>query len=107
MKTPVFICSPYSGDMKRNTQYAWACMRDSLDKGEAPVAVHLLYPELLRDTISREREMGLECGLWVMRSLGMVACYCDLGLSSGMMGELQAASAEGIRVDYRKMGGAW
>lgn len=109
-RKPVFICSPYAGDVKKNSQYAWACMRHSLDSGEAPVAVHLLYPKLLRDENPGEREQGMECGVMIMMALGasgMVACYCDLGVSDGMMSELRHASAEGLKTTFRKIGGEW
>ena len=38
----VIIESPYAGEIDKNTAYARRCMRDSLDRGEAPFASHLL-----------------------------------------------------------------
>ena len=53
----VILESPYSGDINRNIQYARMCVRDSLMRGEAPIASHLLYTqeEILNDNIPEER----------------------------------------------------
>jgi len=32
----VIVESPYAGDVARNVEYARACVRDSLQRGEAP-----------------------------------------------------------------------
>ncbi|MGV1079701.1 MAG: hypothetical protein ACOYD1_07595 [Candidatus Nanopelagicales bacterium] len=34
---PVLVESPYAGDVERNVRYAWACLRNSLLRGEAPL----------------------------------------------------------------------
>lgn len=53
----VIIESPYAGDVKANVAYARRCVRDSLARGEAPIASHLLYtqPSVLRDHVPEER----------------------------------------------------
>ena len=47
----VIIESPYAGDIEKNVAYARDCVRDSLMRGEAPYASHLLYtqPNILDD----------------------------------------------------------
>lgn len=37
-------------------------MLDALDRGEAPYASHLLYTQMLDDTIPAERELGIKAG---------------------------------------------
>jgi hypothetical protein len=61
----VILESPYAGDVEANTAYARACVRDSLSRGEAPLASHLLYtqPGILRDDVPEERQRGIEAGL--------------------------------------------
>jgi hypothetical protein len=61
----VILESPYAGDIERNVAYARAAMRDSLLRGEAPIASHLLYtqPGVLDDQVSDERRLGIEAGL--------------------------------------------
>ena len=50
----MIVESPYAGDMEANTEYARdACATlDSLMRGEAPIASHLLYtqPGILHET---------------------------------------------------------
>lgn len=69
-----------------NLQYARDCVRDSLLRGEAPIASHLLYtqPSILRDEVPEERKWGIAAGLaWVSRAEYSVY-YTDRGWSSGM-----------------------
>jgi hypothetical protein len=47
----VIIESPYAGDPDGNLAYARAALADSLARGEAPFASHLLYPQVLDDMI--------------------------------------------------------
>ena len=41
----VILESPYAGDVAANVKYARRCVRDSLSRGEAPIASHLLYTQ--------------------------------------------------------------
>lgn len=61
----VILESPYAGDVEKHVAYARACVRDSLSRGEAPIASHLLYtqPGILRDEVSKERQWGIDAGL--------------------------------------------
>lgn len=54
----VIIESPFAGDVEKNTRYARACVRDSLLRGEAPIASHLLYTQggILNDDVPAERQ---------------------------------------------------
>ena len=45
----VVIETPYSRDVEANTEYARACLLDSLRRGEAPIASHLLHTQVLDD----------------------------------------------------------
>lgn len=86
MKPIVIIESPYAGDVELNVAYARACVRDSLQRGEAPFASHLLYtqPGVLRDEVPEERELGITSGFEFRRIADIIAVYHDLGISSGM-----------------------
>ena len=59
----VYIASPYAGDVEANVAFAKAACRYAIEQGATPVAVHLLYPQLLDDSVPAEREMGLQMGL--------------------------------------------
>ena len=61
----VILESPFAGDIERNIKYARLCVRDSLLRGESPIASHLLYTQegLLNDEIELERMHGINAGL--------------------------------------------
>ena len=54
----VILESPYAGSVEENVAYARAAVRDSLLRGESPIASHLLYtqPGILRDGVPDERQ---------------------------------------------------
>lgn len=92
MKPLVIIESPYSGDIEGNLQYVRRCLRDSLSRGEAPIASHALLTQLLDDTDPAQRQLGIEAGLAWYRVADKCVVYADRGWSSGMYeGALRAA----------------
>lgn len=105
----VIIESPFAGDVEKNIEYARACVRDSLLRGEAPIASHLLYtqPGVLDDTIPAERQHGIDAGLaWRAVADGSVV-YTDRGISKGMEYGIAAARDSGKPVEYRTLGKSW
>jgi len=102
----VILESPYAGDVEANVAYARRCVRDSLSRGEAPIASHLLYtqPGVLDDDVPEEREKGIRAGLaWREVAQGSVV-YTDRGMSKGMEYGVAAALAAGRTVEYRSIG---
>jgi hypothetical protein len=97
----VIICSPYAGDTERNAAYARRAMRHSFDRGEAPFASHLLYPQILDDTNPRERAQGIQAAFEWICNCDLVAFYVDLGWSAGMMQELKCARLYHRRMEVR------
>ena len=101
----VIIESPYAGNLVQNIQYARAAMHDSLMRGEAPLASHVLYtqPGVLNDGIPAERALGIEAGLAWGRVAELTAVYEDLGISPGMQQGIERAQREGRPVEYRSL----
>lgn len=101
----VIIESPYAGDIAKNEDYARSCLHDSLRRGEAPFASHLLYtqPRVLRDEVSSEREWGIRAGLAWGEAADATVVYIDLGISSGMARGINAAHDAGRPVEYRSL----
>ncbi len=101
----VILESPFAGDVEANIKYARECVHDSLSRGEAPIASHLLYtqPGVLNDDDPKERQWGIDAGLaWKAVAHGSVV-YTDLGISKGMEYGIAAAARAGIPVEYRKL----
>ena len=99
----VILESPYAGDVEANVAYARRCLRDSLARGEAPIASHLLYtqPGVLDDTDPAQRTCGIEAGLaWLTVARRSVA-YVDRGISPGMRQGIDRALRAGVPVEYR------
>jgi len=105
-KPLVIIESPYSGDVARNTDYARACLLDSLRRGEAPIASHLLHTQVLDDMRADERELGMEAGLAWYRVAEKCVVYEDFGMSRGMAEGMARARSHGVPVELRRLG-AW
>lgn len=102
----VIVESPFAGDVEYNTAYARRAVRDSLLRGEAPIASHLLYtqPGILRDDVPSERELGIMAGLaWHYAKVKTVV-YVDLHISSGMKKGIEVADAAGTKIEYRTIG---
>lgn len=105
-KPLVIIESPYSGDVARNTDYARACLQDSLRRGEAPIASHLLHTQVLDDMRPDERGLGIEAGLAWYRVAEKCVVYEDFGMSRGMAEGMARARSHGVPVEFRRLG-AW
>jgi hypothetical protein len=97
----VIIESPYAGSSSnrliaffqrwRNRRYARACVRDSLIRGEAPIASHLLYTR------------GIDAGLAWRSVAEATIVYMDHGVTDGMRYEIAKARTDGKEVEYRKI----
>lgn len=105
MKRLVILESPYAGDVDANVEYARRCVRDSLMRGEAPIASHLLYTQsgILRDEEPAERALGIEAGLAWRHVADATIVYTDRGISSGMRVGIAAAHAAGLPIEYRTL----
>ena len=93
----VYIASPYAGDVEANVAFAKAACRYAMEQGCTPVAVHLLYPQMLDDAIPAEREAGIQMGLRVLKACDEM-WLCGDRLSHGMRAELAAAEQMGVPV---------
>lgn len=101
----VIVESPYAGDVEANIEYARACVRDSLARGEAPIASHLLYtqPGILNDDVPEERLLGINAGLAWRRVAEASIVYNDFGITKGMEYGIAAARAAGKPVEFRSL----
>jgi hypothetical protein len=102
----VIIESPYAGDTENNVAYARRCVRDSLKRGEAPIASHLLYtqPGILNDDMPEERQNGIDAGLAWRFVADASVVYTDMGISRGMQYGIDAAKSAGVPIEYRSIG---
>lgn len=101
----VIIESPFAGDVEENIKYARQCVRDSVLRGEAPIASHLLFtqPGILDDDIPTERRLGIAAGLAWGHVADASVVYTDKGISEGMKCGILAAKRAGVPIEYRSL----
>lgn len=108
-KLLVIIESPFAARNGRtvddNIAYARDCVRDSLNRGESPVAFHLLHtqPGILDDQNPEQRALGISASLEWYRKADRCAVYVDHGISGGMLKGMNAAVSAGVRVERRSL----
>ena len=95
----VYICSRYSGDVKRNTEMARRYSRYAIDQGCIPLAPHLLLPQFLSE--ETERELAISIDLRIL-SLCQELWVCGDEMSEGMQRELEQAMMAGMPIRYIK-----
>ncbi len=93
----VYICSPYAGDIERNTYRARAFSRFAVEKGCIPIAPHLLCPQYLDE--EKERWLGLKMGLVFMGKCEQVWVFGDV-ISEGMAAEIEKADKQKKVIRY-------
>jgi len=99
----VILESPFAGDIEAHVAYARRCLRDCLARGEAPIASHLLYPQILDDSIAAERALGIAAGLGWLRLAEAMVVYIDYGISPGMRAAMAAAEKLSLPIERRQL----
>lgn len=93
----VYICSPYAGDIERNTYRARAFSRFAVEKKYIPIAPHLLYPQYLNEIT--ERWLGLKMGIVFMGKCEEIWVFGDV-VSEGMAAEIEKAKRMRKKIRY-------
>lgn len=104
LESPFAAATPEGIDA--NIVYARRCLLDSLNRGEAPIASHLLYPQVLDDGIPEQRKLGINAGLAWRYVAEAAVVYTDHGISEGIRYGIAAAEGAGLPVEYRRLDGA-
>jgi len=84
MKTRVIVESPFDGNSRgksENLKFAKACMKDSLERGEAPVMFHKLYPQAAGGPLpetAKGRQRGLDASQQWFGAAEKLVVYDDL-----------------------------
>lgn len=99
----IILESPFVGDVEGNIEYARLCVRDSLMRGEAPIASHLLYTQdkILNDNIPEERDRGIRAGLAWKKVADLHVFYVDKGMSPAMKIAMGYANEKNIPTELR------
>lgn len=93
----VYICSPYSGNIERNSNNARIYSRFAVAKGAIPIAPHLLFPQFMSE--EHERSLALFMGCVLLGKCKEVWVFGNV-MSDGMKGEIAKADKMGKVIRY-------
>lgn len=93
----MYICSPYSGDVEKNTEKARHYSRFVVDQGAIPLAPHLLLSQFLSET--KERDLALFMDLVLLGRCEQVWVFGET-ISSGMAVEIERAKKKNMTIRY-------
>ena len=86
----VYICSPYRGDIERNTKLARKAGRFAAMSGKVPLIPHLVFPQFLDDSEPEERALGITLAVEMLMACDELWLIGDT-ISKGMRHELGIA----------------
>jgi len=89
--------------LEENMCYARRCLSHSLEEGESPFASHLLYTQVLDDTVAAQRELGLSLASAWYDVADLCAIYTDRGISDGMKRGIEYAKKIGLKTVERSI----
>lgn len=95
----VYICSPYSGDVERNTEKARRYSRFAVDQHCLPITPHIYFTQFMNDEIPDERETALFMNLVLMSKCAELWVFGD-AISKGMKAEIDRAKRKHIKIRY-------
>ena len=98
-KPLVYICSPFSGDIENNNKRTRAFCRFALDKGNIPLAPHLMFPQFMDDNNEQERDQAIFMDIILMGKCQEVWVLGDV-ISRGMSIEIEKAKKRRQPVRY-------
>lgn len=97
-KSVIYVCSPYSGDIEKNTERAKEYSKFVLENDMVPLTPHLMYPQFISEDKDREMVLSLDIALlercdqiWVFKKEGE-------DLTEGMKLEMAMARLNNIYV---------
>lgn len=95
----VYICSPFRGDTKVNTENARVFSRFALDKNTIPFAPHLLFPQFMDDDNKEERNLAMFMNTILLRKCQEI-WVLDGYISEGMSEEIKLAEKYKKKIRY-------
>ena len=95
----VYICSPFSGDIKRNIDKARRFCRHAVDKGCIPIAPHLFFPQFMSDDNPKERNLAIFMDIVLLSKCAELWVFGET-ISKGMSIEIEKAKRKGQPIRY-------
>lgn len=93
----VYICSPYAGDVVRNTMKARIYSRFAVNRGAIPIAPHLLFPQFKDE--ATERELAMFMNVELLERCAELWVFGER-ISEGMAAEILRARQKHMTIRY-------
>lgn len=97
----VYICSPYRGDVEKNTEIARRSCALSVFFDEIPVCPHIYFTQFLDDENPVDRQKGMDMGKELLKECDELRVIGDK-VSEGMSEEISFAMSLGIEITHMK-----
>lgn len=98
-KQLIYVCSPYADDVEENVAATKRYCRFVIGQGFIPIALHLIYPQILDDTNPDERALGMTFGNIIMDHCLEIWVFGDK-ISKGMQEEIKYAVTKNYCIRY-------
>lgn len=95
----VFICSPFAGNVERNTSRAQGYSRFAVSRNYIPFTPHLLFPQFMDDTDTDQRKLGLFFGMVFLAKCHEMWVFGG-NITKGMAVEIEKAKQRKITIRY-------
>ncbi len=95
----VYICSPFSGKVKRNKRKARKYCRFALEQHTIPFAPHLLFPQFMDDDNPEERQTAMFMNMVMLGKCEQLWVFGE-NYSNGMKEEIRKAKERKKKIRY-------
>ena len=95
----VYICSPFSGKVKKNKRKARRYCRFALEQHTIPFAPHLLFPQFMDDSSPEERQLAMFMNMIMLGHCEELWVFGER-ISAGMKQEIRKAERKHMRIRY-------
>jgi hypothetical protein len=95
----IYICSPYRGDVERNTELARGYSKFAVCKGAIPITPHLVFPQFLDDDNEADRKHAIRMNLILLDRCEEIWVFGDR-ISEGMATEIERAKKRNMIIKH-------
>ena len=95
----VYICSPFSGKVRKNKKKARKYCRFALEQHTIPFAPHLLFPQFIDDSSPQERQLAMFMNMIMLGHCEELWVFGD-SISAGMKQEIRKAERKRMKIRY-------
>lgn len=93
----VYICSPYAGDVERNTENARRYSRFTVDRHCVPITPHIYFTQFMNDEDERDTAIFMN---WMLMSKCTELWVFGSVITKGMQAEIEHAKRKHMKIRY-------